>query len=126
MSTGRAFNDTVRAEDLVPGDVIVFCKPKQRDDPSILALVVSQDVPATTLVREEAEAYCEPGLQVIAHNREDFWNVTHHFTYALYKRHERVQRNNSVKVKPSPIHGGFLDEVERKRYFKQPEEQHEH
>lgn len=106
--------DSVRAEDLTPGDVIVFPQT-----PS-LALVVSQDIPAKTLVREEAEKYCEPGLQIIKHSREDFWVVTHDFTYALFTLGHRVERNNSVRVQ-LPNHGEYRDEVDRKKYFRQPE-----
>jgi hypothetical protein len=108
--TDRIPPSTAKPRDLVPGDVIRYGKE--------LAVVISNDYPATTVPRPENEKFCEPGLVVLKHFNADLWLRTHEFTYVLLKVTRSVKTYNAIRVQDERESGSergkFLDEVERK------------
>lgn len=99
--------DRMAARHLVPGDVIEY-----GDD---LAVVVSNEYPATTVPYPESERYCEPGLTILKHFSNDQWVRTHHFTYCLLLINEQIVTYNAIRVQQHDGFGPFESEQERKR-----------
>jgi hypothetical protein len=101
----RPNSSKVKPRELIPGDVVVY--------QDTLALVISNEYPATTIPRPENERYCEPGLVILKHVRSDMWVRTHLFTYVALNVKRGVKTCNSIRVQ-SEFRGKFQNENERK------------
>lgn len=108
-----------RAADLTPGDVIAW------DPYNAYALVVSQTIPADTVPArskgytgpDPAESYCEPGLVILRHFKEDMWVQSHEFTYMLRKLDEKIETYSEIRVQAQRHLGPYMSGQELIDYF---------
>lgn len=85
-----------------------------------LWLVVSQQTPAGSVPRPEADGLCEPRLVKLAYLRDDRWVQTHECTYMCFGLDELVSTNDAVRVQVPARTGRFLDESARVSLMSRP------
>lgn len=99
----HAFDFKKAPKDIVPGDVIYWGKAGKQ-----FALVVSNEYPAASVPMPAARKYCEPGLVILAHVREDLWVETSDFTYACLDIKKRERVVTSLRIQYPAHTGKFL------------------
>lgn len=91
---------TRKPRDVVPGDVLEIGTE--------LVLVVSNEYPATTVPRPEANDFCEPRVVFLKHQVHDKWVQTHECTFLLLPVDTPEPVFTSLRVQYPARTGRFL------------------
>lgn len=101
-----------KSKEIVPGDVIVLPKQsgrERRGNEDDVALVISNEYPAGSMPRPQANRYCEPRVVYLAHQRDDRWLQTQEATFLCLDVTKQYEVDTSLRIQWPSRFGKFLN-----------------